>query len=103
MDCYRGRLDVTQDTTALDRLWNRSGARARLAEGTPDEAWMLVHEASPALYLDLLGAVHGAAPVRVRSDEPCRDGRFRRLLKSLGRRRTADSRPDHPRPGADHA
>ena len=94
---------MTQDTTALDRLWNRSGARARMTGEMQGEAWMLVHEASPALYLDLLGAVHGPAPDRAGSDDPCRDGRFRRLLKSLGRRRPASSHPAHLHPEADHA
>ena len=94
---------MTQDTTALDRLWNRSGARAWMTDESQGEAWMLIHEASPALYLDLLGAVHGPAPDRAGSDDPSRDGRFRRLLKSLGRRRPASSHPAHLHPEADHA
>lgn len=94
---------MTQDTTSLDRLWNRSGARARMTGDLQGEAWMLVHEASPALYLDLLGAVHGTMPDPAGFDDPRGDGRFRRLLKSLGRRRSDSSRPAQLPPEADHA
>ena len=94
---------MTDSTTALDRLWHRNGGRGRIASEMQGDAWMLVHEASPALYLDLLGAVHGMPDAGRPPAEPCRDGRFRRLLKSFGRHRRAETRPVQPRPEADHA
>lgn len=94
---------MTDSATALDRLWHRNGGRARTAGQMQDDAWMLVHEASPALYLDLLGALHGRPDAAPKGAQPCRDGRFRRLLESLGRRHPVDTRPVPLRPEADHA
>lgn len=93
---------MTHSTSALDRLWQRNGGRGRTADLMQGSAWMRVHEASPALYLDLLGAVHGG-PYTAVAAEPCRDGRFRRLLTSFGRSHPVDPSHVKLRPETDHA
>ncbi len=94
---------MSYNATAFDRLWQRRGGRGLTTVQMQDEAWMRVHEASPALYLDLLGERHGAPDVDPTRTGPGRDGRRRRLLGSLGRPQPAGSRPAPLRPEAKHA
>lgn len=85
---------MTQTVTTLDRLWQRRGARGHYAPEAEYEAWMLVHEASPSLYIDLLGAVH-EMPGKPDCPAVCPPGgsnRLHRLMNSFLRRAAAPGR-----------